>query len=543
MSKELNQLRSQGLKPKATSTTSTDDSGFSADIAGGSASTIPEDNFDLTVETVEIGCVAISATIAIEAFKIFASLFHPKIPVLVSVNINNIYNSSPLLFWTIIAIVASHTSVPSADGLYDQIAEPFQDMLRTEALQAPLPLQRIRALLLLCVWPMPVETQRQDPSWLYSGIAVNSALYLGLHRSGPPHPCRGPSGSSETPLERIITWLGCFYVSGFLSMHLGLPGQIGSASELARVATCLQEYPIPREFAAEIKLQAVIADFTNILSHTANDGAIDSSILHLLDRDLDGLRSAYPDQWQRLLEYNTLVAKLHMYGLVITKDRVGSTARETLLKLSFSMSLRIIYLANMRYNGNRHEIHGLPSKYQLGALPKAYFKGLAFTTAFLLRYFSLNATASAEEQQLAANHVVLSHSIFKSCSSRPTDEMGRVATIFEELCQHGPMAFDSQQVAPTDRGGVAILMRAMRLARQRHDTAASNSESLAPSTAQPVPTYPNLILADPFGVSMGQTLNPWDMDIIFSDQYWNDPTLDVLNIPFMEAQFQPRQND
>ncbi|KAI0111185.1 hypothetical protein GGR51DRAFT_547350 [Nemania sp. FL0031] len=542
MSKELNQLRSQGLKPRATSTTSTDDSSFSADMAGNSSSTIPADNFDLPAETVGIGCVVISAAIAVDAFKIFASLFHPKLPVLVSVNISTIYSSSPVLFWTIIAIVASHTTVPSADGLFDEIAEPFQDMIRTAVLQAPLPLQTIRALLLLCVWPMPVETQRQDPSWLYSGIAVNSALYLGLHRPGPSPPSRGTSDYLETPLERIATWLGCFYVSGFLSMHLGLPVTIGGASELARVATCLQEYPISREFAAEVKLQAIIADFTNIFSHTSNDGAIDSSILHLLDRDLEGLRSAYPDQWPRLLEYNTLVAKLHMYGLVITKDRVGSTARETLLKLSFSISLRIIYLANVRHNENLPETYGLSSKCQQGALPKAYFKGLAFTTAFLLRYFSLNAMASVEEQQLAANHVVLSHSIFKSYSSRPTDEMGRVATIFEELCQHGPMTIESQQVAPGGRGGVAILMRTMRSAQQKYNTT-SNMEPLVPPTEQSVPTYSNLISMDPFGVSMNQTLGPWDMDMICSDQYWNEPMLDALNLPFMDPQFQPRQTD
>lgn len=89
----------------------------------------------------------------------FASLFHPKLPILVPININNIYNSSPLLFWTIIAIVASHTTVPSAEGLYDQIAGPFQDMVRAEVLQPPLALQKIQALLLLCVWPMPVAKQ------------------------------------------------------------------------------------------------------------------------------------------------------------------------------------------------------------------------------------------------------------------------------------------------------------------------------------------------------------------------------------------------
>ncbi|KAJ8120902.1 hypothetical protein ONZ43_g2513 [Nemania bipapillata] len=326
-------------------------------------------------------------------------------------------------------------------------------------------------------------------------------------------------------------------------MHLGLPVIIGSSSELARVTTCLQEYPIPREFAGEVKLQAIIADFTNILSHTASDGTIDSSILHLLDRDLDGLRSSYPDQWPRMLEYNALVAKLHMYGLVISKDRVGNNAREILLRLSFSTSLRIIYLANVRHSENLPDNHGVPSKRQKRAFPKAYFKGLAFTTAFLLRYFRLNTTASAEEQQLAANHVVLSHSIFKSCSTYPTDEMGRVAKIFEELCQHGPMAIDPQQVAPGDRVGVSILMQAMKLATRKRDATTSNMEPPVPQTAQSTSTYNNMMTSDPFGLSMSETLDPWGMDMMFFDQYWDDSTLDSLNLSFMDTQFTPRQND
>lgn len=89
----------------------------------------------------------------------FARLFHPKLPILVSINVNAIYHSSQFLFWTIIIIVASHTTIPSAEDLFNQIAGPFQDLIRIEALQAPLPLPKIRALLLLCLWPMPVVSQ------------------------------------------------------------------------------------------------------------------------------------------------------------------------------------------------------------------------------------------------------------------------------------------------------------------------------------------------------------------------------------------------
>lgn len=69
MSKELKELRNQGLKPRGTSTTSTEDSSFSTDAARHSPSVIPADNFDLSVEDVRIGRAVISSTTAIEAFK------------------------------------------------------------------------------------------------------------------------------------------------------------------------------------------------------------------------------------------------------------------------------------------------------------------------------------------------------------------------------------------------------------------------------------------------------------------------------------------
>ncbi|KAI0427544.1 hypothetical protein F5Y09DRAFT_315947 [Xylaria sp. FL1042] len=527
MSKELNELRSQSLRPGATCI---DNSSFSPNIARSASPATQADDFSLSIEIVKIGSVIVSAGTAVEAFKIFASLFHPILPILVPININAIYHSSPLLFWTIIAIVASHTTVPSSEGLYDQIAGPFQDMVRIEALQAPLSLQSILALLLLCMWPMPVEIQTKDPSWIYSGIATNSALFLGLHRTGSQPPPSGNNGLSGNPLERVMAWLGCFYVNSCLSMHFGLRVMFDSSAELAKITAYLEEWPISREFASEIKLQAIIADFKNVLSHTANDGTVDSSILHLLDRELDTLRSSYPDQWPRMLEYNTLVSKLHMYGLVIVRDDLGNTARDILLKLAFSTCLRIIHLANMRQNGGLPESHGLSASQQRSALPKAYFQGLCFTTIFLIRYFSLNTRASPEEQQLAASNVVISHTIFKSFPS-PTDEFVRVARIIEDLCQLGPMTIDSRSV-PGDKAGVWILIRALKLAsRKRGNNATSNIEPITTASA------PSTSLNSCFSAA-NQALDPWAMDMMLSDQYWSDPNWD----PFVEAQFPSGQN-
>lgn len=126
---------------------------------------------------------------------------------------NTIHHTSPFLFWTIIAVVSARLYEGADNSLFDRIRVRYDELLKTEILNAPLPLQKIQALLHLCMWPLPVETQTQDPSWLYCGIALNSALYMGLHRQGPMPSLRSVGVASGSTQARANTWLGCFYVS------------------------------------------------------------------------------------------------------------------------------------------------------------------------------------------------------------------------------------------------------------------------------------------------------------------------------------------
>ncbi|CAJ2503501.1 Uu.00g108950.m01.CDS01 [Anthostomella pinea] len=530
MSKELNELRTrQGVSVRAPSTTSTE-SGISQDASANAPYSTPlmiMDDFDLDEASLNIGVVSVNCQSAVDAFEIFTAFFHPHLPLIGTISVNNIYHSSPFLFWSIVAIVASHTTLPSDESLYERINEPFQRLVKEEALEAPLPLHNIHALLFLCLWPLPVDKQSKDPSWLYLGIAVNSAFLMGLHRPGPP-PSRSIRLLAESSHGRAMTWLGCFYVSSSLSMHLGLPAMINTSADLVTIAAYLNEYAIPRDFAAEIKLQVVITNFTNVLSNQSNDGTVDSSILQLLDRELDTLRVAFSDQWTRMLEYSVLVGKVHFHALVITRGRLGAMPRGILLKLALSASLRIIHLANARFHEHVAETHGLPVGKRQKALPKHYFKGLAFTTGFLLRYFSLNITATAEEQQLAANHVVLSHTIFKACATNSRDEWGRMASLFETLCQQAPMASDPHRLQLSDRMGVFMLLDAIQDESGVRGDALEMTEPQLSALPTMHPDPSNMGHPDMYGVSLEP---PWGADMPFTNEFWSDPVWEMFNLP------------
>lgn len=123
------------------------------------------------------------------------------------------HDAQPFLFWTVMIIVASHLPGHPYDELYDRLYEPYRKLLKEELLDAPLPLHKIQALLYLCVWPLPVRTQPKDPSWLYCGMAIQAARYMGLDREQYVPSLRTIGVVSGTAQARINTWIGCFYVS------------------------------------------------------------------------------------------------------------------------------------------------------------------------------------------------------------------------------------------------------------------------------------------------------------------------------------------
>lgn len=86
-------------------------------------------------------------------------------------------------------------------------------MFRAEILDAPLPLQTILAINYMTMFPFTISSQVKDPSWLYSGVAVNAAMYMGLHRTKPAPSLRSIGVYAGSPRARAHAWLGCFVAS------------------------------------------------------------------------------------------------------------------------------------------------------------------------------------------------------------------------------------------------------------------------------------------------------------------------------------------
>lgn len=253
-------------------------------------------------------------------------------------------------------------------------------------------------------------------------------------------------------------------------MHLGLPSLIASDPDAATIRILISEYPPSHDFSIQIRIQLAVARFSHVLLKSVNDD-IDSSLVRLLDLELDELKEECSDAWTDVTEMSFLAAKLYVYALAITRVRPGVTLRNIILRLGLSVSLRITQLASTQLHNNNDspaDTHGLTVGQRQRAHPKNYFRALAFAMVFLLRYFSLNSAAHADEQQLAANHVKAAHQVFQTCAVGPRDEFARAAAFFETLGRQDPVNADTLPVrlAADQRMGVSILFDALCMASE-----------------------------------------------------------------------------
>jgi hypothetical protein len=150
---------------------------------------------------------------ALTQYTSFAGTFRPQYPILDSLSIRELYRSETLLFWTIIVIINSRMPDPNAAAVFRQLHEPYTRYLNEHILIAPPPLHNVKALLLLCQWPLPVEQQIRDPSWLYSGLAIHASRTMSLGRHEIIPSLQNQGLASNIIKTRMNTWLGCFYIS------------------------------------------------------------------------------------------------------------------------------------------------------------------------------------------------------------------------------------------------------------------------------------------------------------------------------------------
>jgi transcriptional regulatory protein LEU3 len=116
---------------------------------------------------------------------------------------------SPFLFWTMACTGARRFHDV---GYFQRAASKVRELVTASLLQIQDPIATIQAILILCLWPQPVDTMWKDPSHVMAGAAMQLAVQSGFTSSGM-------SRTSEE-LKSIATtkiWQYFVFIFGFIA--------------------------------------------------------------------------------------------------------------------------------------------------------------------------------------------------------------------------------------------------------------------------------------------------------------------------------------
>ncbi|KAH3904297.1 hypothetical protein HBI56_008840 [Parastagonospora nodorum] len=159
-----------------------------------------------------------------ELFTEYFQLYHPFLPFLDQVRSPDEYHSQDhkLLFWAIISVAARRYG--GRPGLLKDLAKPLTDLIWDSIRNQPNH-HVVKALCLLCTWPIPAERTVTDPTFILCGAMMQVAMQIGLHQ--PTHAqdfARTKVRLRQEDInDRLRTWAVCNTVAQTVSTGNGQP--------------------------------------------------------------------------------------------------------------------------------------------------------------------------------------------------------------------------------------------------------------------------------------------------------------------------------
>ncbi|KAF4433718.1 nicotinamide mononucleotide permease [Fusarium acutatum] len=203
------------------------------------------------------------------------------------VNCESCFKESSLLFWTIVVTGARHLEHAAK---LNQIAvqhirgETFQPLLH---IMNPMPI--IKSSLILCLWPLPVDTMWKDPSHVYAGTAHSLAVQNGLFVDGHEQDFARTHTSLSKKMRDMRAQLNCCLVFQATSLCDGLPHLSISESRPYQRKARLDEI-VDASFHYRIKCHDILIDATRAFGDIMNEqGEGTTEVLDVVSR-LDAMQ-------------------------------------------------------------------------------------------------------------------------------------------------------------------------------------------------------------------------------------------------------------
>ena len=119
-----------------------------------------------------------------DLFEEYFTHYHHHLPLLhPGFSPDYYFDLSSLLYWTIILV--SSRRIEDNGKLFQSLCKPVSRLVWATISVVPQNYHVVKALCLLCTWPMPTNRTSTDSTFIFAGLASQIAMQVGLHR--PSH--------------------------------------------------------------------------------------------------------------------------------------------------------------------------------------------------------------------------------------------------------------------------------------------------------------------------------------------------------------------
>ena len=285
-----------------------------------------------------------------ELFAMYFRDYHPFLPLLDPIKTPDTYfELSALLFWTIIVVAARRYGVDREHRLLTQMAEPYSRLLWLNVSKVPQSHHDVRALALICTWPLPYSTTSSDPTFILSGCMMKMAQQIGLHR--PTHPLdfnrTQPQYSDEEITEKLTTWAVCNIVVQTVSTSYGQPADTTYDMTLFNPSRNNRLSP---SFQARLEIERLANKITNALYVDEQDEESRPNsrasfpkapqIIRLLASEIQELETRLVDVLDDINDIYLAALSVHLrlYVFFVAPDSSTLEYGQELMNLSFAIN-------------------------------------------------------------------------------------------------------------------------------------------------------------------------------------------------------------
>ncbi|KAL1972290.1 hypothetical protein VTN31DRAFT_7509 [Thermomyces dupontii] len=294
--------------------------------------------------------ITLSKTRVTRLFEQYFQYYHPFLPLLDPTKEPEEYMSCcDLLAWTVICV--SSRRCPFEPGLLVSLSGPFSRLLWSVVSSVPQNYHVVKALCLLCTWPLPTTSQKSDQTFMLSGLMMQIAMQLGLHRPVQPEEfttfkmeVRG-----EELKDRLHTWVICNLVAQNVATGYGQPP--GTIYDWALEPASLKnaDYRLPEELKTRLRIEK----FCDRVTRTLYNGRPDPTefisveklmLVRILESELREMELELGDNLSQINMIHLRAADLHLRCFVFLSSNARSDDLANLFMATTTFLGRVLEL-------------------------------------------------------------------------------------------------------------------------------------------------------------------------------------------------------